>query len=452
MDLNLLFVILMFAVFIGILFSGYPIAFVLAGVGVIFGLGGEIINAFGGNVDADFSFLGFVTERIYSTMSNYQLVALPLFVFMGHVLDRSGVAANLLRALQLVLGRVPGGLALAVVVLGVVLAATTGIVGASVALLGVLALPVMLKEGYRTELAVGTVCASGCLGILIPPSIMLVLMGDQMGISVGDLFMGAVFPGLVLVGLYLAYIGFIALIYPSRAPALPRSVRDEMSGMVLAAIVVKALIPPLGLILAVLGSIFFGIASPTEAAGVGAMGAMVLAAFNRELTLENLRQAARSSAQTTSFIFAILLGATCFAVILRGVGGDEVITNLITGLPFGPNGVIAVILLLIFALGFILDWIEITLIVLPLVAPTLPALGVDPVWFAILVAVCLQTSFLTPPVGFALFYLKGVAPPEVTIGHLYRGIVPFVILQLIGLAIVGLFPGLATWLPKVAFG
>lgn len=452
MDLNLLFVVLMFAVFIGILFSGYPIAFVLAGVGVIFGLGGEIINAFGGNVDADFSFLGFVTERIYSTMSNYQLVALPLFVFMGHVLDRSGVAANLLRALQLVLGRVPGGLALAVVVLGVVLAATTGIVGASVALLGVLALPVMLKEGYRTELAVGTVCASGCLGILIPPSIMLVLMGDQMGISVGDLFMGAVFPGLVLVGLYLAYIGFIALIYPSRAPALPRSVRDEMSGMVLAAIVVKALIPPLGLILAVLGSIFFGIASPTEAAGVGAMGAIILAAFNRELTLGNLRQAARSSAQTTSFIFAILLGATCFAVILRGVGGDEVITNLITGLPFGPNGVIAVILLLIFALGFILDWIEITLIVLPLVAPTLPALGVDPVWFAILVAVCLQTSFLTPPVGFALFYLKGVAPPEVTIGHLYRGIVPFVILQLIGLAIVGLFPGLATWLPKIAFG
>jgi len=449
LDLNILLVALMFGTFALLLFTGYPVAWVLAGVGVLFALLGEGVNAAGGDIDADLWTLGLVVDRIYGTMSNYGLVPLPLFIFMGHMLDRSGVAADLLASLQALLGRVAGGLAIAVTLLGVLLAASTGIIGASVALLGTLALPTMLEQRYQPELAVGTVASAGCLGILIPPSIMLVLMADQMQLSVGDLFMAAVLPGLVLAGLYLAYLLVVCLVRPGLAPAA--SPGDEVALRGAWGALPRGLLLPLGLIFAVLGSIFFGVASPSEAAGVGAMGATLLALLRGRLTLETLRGASRATARTTSFIFAIFLGATCFAVVLRSLGGDEVIEGAIHALPFGPTGVVLFLMALVFALGFFLDWIEITLIVLPLVEPITGALGIDKLWFTILVAVCLQTSFLTPPVGFAIFYLKGVAPPEVRLPHLYRGVVPFVGLQLTGLAILFWFPALATWLPSVAY-
>jgi tripartite ATP-independent transporter DctM subunit len=447
-DPNLILVILMFATFGALLLTGYPVAFVLAGVGVFFAALGEVLNASGFEVDADLRLLGLVVDRIYGTMSSYGLVPLPLFVFMGHMLDRSGVARDLLHALQEVLSRVAGGLALAVTLLGVVLAASTGIIGASVALLGTLALPAMLEEGYQPELATGTVAASGCLGILLPPSIMLVLMSEPMQISVGDLFLGAVFPGLVLAGLYALYITVRCALRPSLAPARQAAAPlAEGWWWRMGA----ALLAPLALVLAVLGTIFFGVVSPTEAAGVGALGATLLAAGRGRLRMATLRQVSRATARTTSFIFAIFIGATCFSLVLRGLGGDEVIAAAITDLPFGTSGVVISLMILVFVLGFFLDWIEITLIVLPLVEPVTQALGIDKLWFTVLVAVCLQTSFLTPPVGFALFYLKGVAPPTIRLAHLYRGIVPFVALQLVGLAIVFSFPGLVTWLPQAAF-
>ena len=448
LDLNVLFVVLMFSSFVVLLLSGYPVAWVLAGVGVLFAFTGEILNARGLDVDADLNTLGLVVDRIYGTMSNYGLVPLPLFIFMGHMLDRSGVAGELLRSLQALLGRVSGGLAVAVTLLGVILAASTGIIGASVALLGTLALPAMLDDGYQPELAVGTVAAAGCLGILIPPSIMLVLMSDPMQISVGDLFLGALFPGLLLASLYLGYLAIRCTISPELAPARqgPPPTGAELRQVIL------AMLPPLGLILVVLGSIFFGIVSPSEAAGVGALGAGLLAAAKKRLSLDVVGEVSRSTARTTSFIFAIFLGATCFSVVLRELGGDEVIESAITALPFGPDGIVLCLMGLVFLLGFVLDWIEITLIVLPLMEPVTTALGIDKLWFTMLVAVCLQTSFLTPPVGFALFYLKGVAPPQITIGHLYRGIIPFVLLQLLGLMALFFWPQLVTWLPEAAFG
>ena len=451
LELNLVFVLLMFATFVVGLFSGYPVAWVLAGVGLLFAVAGQVLNGFGVYVDADLSYLGLVVDRIYGTMSSYSLVPLPLFIFMGHMLDKSGIAVELLRSIQRVLGRVPGGLALGVTFLGVILAASTGIIGASVVLLGTLALPAMLRDRYQPELAVGTVASAGCLGILLPPSIMLVLMADRMQLSVGDLFLAAVFPGLVLAGLYTSYIALIAFARPHLAPRIPAHLRTAETDARPLFSLFRDLVPPLGLVFAVLGSIFFGIVSPSEAAGVGAFGATLLALARGRLDLSTLREVSRSTARTSSFIFAIFLGATCFSVVLRGLGGDEVIEAAVTGLPFGPTGIVLSLMLLVFVLGFFLDWIEITLIVLPLVEPIIAALGVDRLWFTMLIAVCLQTSFLTPPVGFALFYLKGVAPPEIEVGHLYRGIIPFVILQLVGLAAVFAWPGLVTWLPELAY-
>jgi tripartite ATP-independent transporter DctM subunit len=445
-ELSIVLVVAMIATLVLLLFSGFPVAFVLGGVGVLFACVGELANAMGGDVDADLGMLGLVVDRFYGTMSDYGLVPLPLFVFMGHMLDRSGVAAELLRAMQRALGRAPGGLAIAVTLIGVVLAASTGIVGASVALLGTLALPAMLEGDYQPELSLGVVAASGCLGILIPPSIMLVLMADQMQISVGDLFLGAVFPGMVLAALYLAYVVVLCSLRPRLAPPLRTGGGPGALGDVL-----RGLVPPLLLIVAVLGSIFFGIVSPSEAAGVGAAGATALALWKRRLDLATLRDASRATARTTAFIFAILLGATCFALVLRGLGGDQVTEAALGALPFGREGVVLAILAVVFVLGFFLDWIEITLIVLPLIEPATARLGIDRIWFAVMVAVCLQTSFLTPPVGFALFYLKGVAPPTVELAQLYRGIVPFVALQLAGLAILFRFPALATWLPGAAY-
>lgn len=446
MELNVALVLLMFVVFIALLFTGYPVAWVLAGVGVLFALLGEALGAAGFSVDADLRTLGLVVDRIYGTMSNYGLVFLPLFIFMGHMLDRSGIANDLLRAMQSILARTPGGLAISASLLGVVLAAGTGIIGASVALLGALALPAMLEDRYQPEPALGTVAASGCLGILVPPSIMLVLMSEPMQLSVGDLFLGALLPGLLLAALYLVYLVLRCSLRPELAPARRTPARAG-AGLEL----LKTLAPPLSLIFAVLGSIFFGVVSPSEAAGVGAFGATGPAWLRGRLPLAVLREVSRATARVAAFIFAIFLGAASFSVVLRGLGGDEVIGAMIEGLPFGENGVVIGLLLMVFLLGFFLDWIEITLVVLPLIEPMTHPLGIDKLWLTVLIAVCMQTSFLTPPVGFALFYLKGVAPPGVELAQIYRGIVPFVLLQLVGVAAIFTWPGLVHWLPALAY-
>jgi tripartite ATP-independent transporter DctM subunit len=347
-----------------------------------------------------------------------------------------------------VFGRTRGGLAITVTIIGVLLAATTGIIGASVVLLALLGLPVMLKQGYRPELASGTVCAVGTLGILIPPSIMLVLMADRLAMAVGDLFLGAVFPGLILGALYILYLLIISRLDKKAAPVSDDAERADMEAVLG---VMRAVLAPVGLILAVLGSIFFGIATPTEAAGVGAFGAILLAAARRQLGGTVMKDVLRQTTTTTAFIFAIFVGATAYSLVLRGLGGDQLIERALLGLPFGPTGIVITILFVTFLLGFFLDWIEISLIVLPLVAPVVQGLGFDLVWFTVLFAVCLQTSFLTPPVGFAIFYLKGVAPAEIDVRTIYRGVFPFILLQLLGLALIFVWEPLVTWLPGQAY-
>ncbi len=451
---------MMFGSFILLLLTGFPIAYVLGGVGVLFGGVGYIADTYFDAVTGlDFLTLGLVVNRLYKLIDNWILVALPMFIFMGLMLDRSAIAEKMMHAMQELFGALRGGLAITVTMIGVILAASTGIIGASVVLLGVLSLPTMLRQNYSKELAVGTVCGAGTLGILIPPSIMLVIMADQLVLSVGDLFMGAVFPGLILAGLYFSYIIILGIVRPQAAP-LSEDRRDLSFDVVLN--VLKTILPPVLLIVSVLGSIFAGIATPTEASGVGAFGSVLLVAFNKKLSWEVIKSTINETLRTTGFIFGIFLGATCFALVLRELGGDEVIEHMITSLPFGPYGILAAILIMVFLLGFFLDWIEITLIILPLLAPIISKMdfaiegyGVvsnpELVWFAILVAVTLQTSFLTPPVGFALFYLKGVCPPEVKLAHLYRGVIPFIILQLMGLLFVVFFPNLVTWLPSIAY-
>ncbi|MCP5087593.1 MAG: TRAP transporter large permease subunit [Rhodobacteraceae bacterium] len=460
-------VVVMFLTFIGLLFTGYPVAWTLAGVGVAFcGLAYLFDNDLmlwtgleGTLTGLDYLTLGATVNRVYATMSNAVLVALPMFIFMGLMLDESGVAERLMTSMQRLFGKTRGGLAITVTMIGIILAASTGIIGASVVLLGVLSLPSMVQQNYSKTLATGVVAASGTLGILIPPSIMLVIMADQMALSVGDLFMGAVFPGVIIGGLYLTYIFVISLVNPKVAP-----VPDGAKSPDWAAVkdVMIAVLPTLGLILAVLGSIFAGITTPTEASGVGALGATVLALGYRKLTFQKLKNVLISTFNTTAYIFAIFLGATVFSYVLRELGGDALIEETVSATGFGATGTVMFILFIVFLLGFVLDWIEITLIVLPLMRPIVNGLGLDVpgfdaidepalVWFVILVAVTLQTSFLTPPVGFALFYLKGVCPPEIKLMHIYKGVVPFVLLQLTGLAIVFLFPWLVTWLPSVAY-
>jgi len=449
--LSEIFVAGMFLTFGILLFTGFPVAWVLGGTAVIWTVVGMIaVNWFGAGIWFDWgSSLGLLPERIWGMVSNDVLVALPMFIFMGIMLDQSGVAERMMNNIVKLFGVVRGGYAITVVVIGVLLAATTGIIGAAVVLLGMLSLPVMMKNGYDKSLAVGTSCATGTLGILIPPSIMLVLMADRLATpkaSVGDLFLGAVFPGLLLGGLYIAYILSVGIISPRKAP-LPDDLPTITPRVFLDVLV--AVLPTVALILAVLGTIFFGIATPTEASGVGAAGATVLAAFNRRLNFEVLRQSVTQTTRTACFIFAIFVGATAFSVVLRGLGGDRVIEELLLGLPFPPVGILATILIVVFFLGFFLDWVEITLIILPLVAPVVVDLGFDLVWFTIMFAVTLQTSFLTPPVGFAIFYVKGVCPPEITVKDIYRGVLPFILLQLLGLLLVFLFPSLVTWLPSV---
>ncbi|SCA56841.1 putative C4-dicarboxylate transporter family protein, DctM subunit [Candidatus Terasakiella magnetica] len=450
----------MFASFIIFLFLGIPVAWVLGGVGVLFAGVGYFADIYLDTMTGlDFLTLGLVVNRVFKIMDNWVLVALPMFIFMGLMLDESGIAERLMKSMQELFGKVRGGLAITVTCIGIILAASTGIIGASVVLLGLLSLQPMLQQGYNKQLAVGTVAASGCLGILIPPSIMLVIMADQLALSVGDLFMGAVFPGLLLGALYIIYILVYGLVKPENTP-LSQDRRDLELHVLWD--VAKAVMPAVLLIFAVLGSIFAGMATPTEASGVGALGATLLAAFYRNLNIKVFFEVCKATFNTTAYIFAIFLGATCFALVLRELGGDEIIEGMLTGLPFGPYGIVMVILGFVFLLGFILDWIEITLIVLPLLAPVVSALGLDVpgygvidnpdlVWFVMLVAMTLQTSFLTPPVGFALFYLKGVCPPEIKLMDIYKGVVPFIILQLIGLSIVAFWPTIVTWLPSVAY-
>jgi tripartite ATP-independent transporter DctM subunit len=394
---------------------------------------------------ADFAI---IVDRIWAQVQNWLLVALPMFIFMGHMLDRSGVAEHMMTNFVKLFGRLRGGLALTVVLIGILLAASTGIVGASVVLLALLSIPMMMQGNYAKPLTAGVVAASGTLGILIPPSIMLVIMADQLSLSTGDLFMGAMVPGLLLGLCYALYVISVGLFQPAMAPA-PKDVPPFTAKLVFDAVL--AVLPAFGLIIAVLGTIFFGIATPTEAAGVGAFGATILAMINRRFSFAMLRETCIQTTRTTAFILAIFVGATAFSVVMRSLGGDEFIAELLKSLPFGPTGIVIFIMFIAFLAGFFLDWLEITLIILPLVAPVVKALGFDLVWFTVLLAVCLQTSFLTPPVGFSLFYLKGVVPPEISMGHIYRGIVPFVVLQLLVLAICFVWPDLILWLPKAVY-
>lgn len=426
-----------------LLMIGFPVTFTLLGTALTFGLIG-----FGWN------FFNLLPLRIWGVITNVTLIAVPLFVFMGVMLERSGLAEELLDTMGFLFGRLRGGLAMSVVIVGALLGASTGIVGATVVTMGLLAVPTMLRRGYQKEMATGTVSASGTLGQIIPPSIVLVLIGDIVGVSVGDLFLGAVFPGLILVGLFIIYILVAALIRPEIAPAIAKEELAAISPKQLAARVGKALIPPLFLMVSVLGSIFAGIASPTEAAAVGAVGAMLLTVINRKFSLTILQEVMLTTVRLTCMVFIILCGAAAFGLVFRGLGGDGLVRDFLGGVAdkYSHGAVLAIVMGLIFFIGFFLDFIEITFIHVPVLAPIMIDFGYDPVWFCILIAVNLQTSFMTPPFGFSLFYLKAVTPPEITTGHIYRGIIPFVIFQLIGLAIVVFFPKLATWLPRLVFG
>lgn len=440
-------VVILLLSFIALIFTGFPLAWILGGISFLFTVVSfALLNWF--DIDTYFldswSDFAVIVDRIYAQMSNWVLVALPMFIFMGLMLDRSGIAERLMKSFVKLFGGLRGGLAICVIIIGVLLAASTGIVGASVVLLSMLALPIMMEKNYAKTLSAGVVASSGTLGILIPPSIMLVIMADQLSLPVGDLFMGAVIPGLLLGGAYVLYVVVVGFVNPKAAPAPPSHERIGWHDVV---DVMLAVLPPMLLILAVLGSIFFGIATPTEASGIGALGATLLAAVNRRLNMDVVRQVCRETALTTAFIFGIFLGATAFALVMRSLGGDEFIGDLLKGLPFPPWGVVMFILFVAFIAGFFLDWLEISLIILPLVAPVVKDLGYDLTWFTVMFAVCLQTSFLTPPVGFSLFYLKGVAPPGITIQHIYRGIIPFVLVQLFILAMVFFFEDLVLWLP-----
>jgi tripartite ATP-independent transporter DctM subunit len=441
-----------------LLFTGYPVAFVLGGIAIFFGVIGIAFDVF-----QPMQFFNLLPRIWGGVAANPILVAVPMFIFMGTVLERSGVANDLLHALQVITRRIPGGLAMSVTLMGTIMAATTGIVGASVVMLTLVALPAMMQRGYQKELAVGTIASAGTLGILIPPSIMLVIMGDLLTVSVGTLFAAAVLPGVLLSVLYLAYIGALSFWKPQLAPPLPADVGPK-NAREFWAMLGKSFLPPTVLIVLVLGSIFGGWATPTEAAGVGAAGALVLAWFNGRLGLKALNAMIESAALTNALVFFIFFGATLFAYIFRALGGDEIVMGTLAALGLDTGWeVLLFVMGLVFVLGFFFDWIEICLIVLPVFAPVLKAIDFGPhlgeggpivflTWFIILMSVNLQTSFLTPPFGFTLFYMKGTVPPSITMAHIYRGIIPFVLLQAVGLALAMALPELALWLPrKVGF-
>ncbi len=425
--------IIMFVVLIVLLLMGYPVAFTLGAVALVFG-----------SLFLGLDHFTLLPLRIWGIMTNFTLIAVPLFVFMGVVLDRSGLAEELLETMGKLCGRLNGGLALSIVMVGAMLAATTGVVGATVVTMGIIALPTMLRHNYSAPLATGTIAASGTLGQIIPPSIILILLGDGMGVPVGRLFMGAVIPGFMLVLLFAAYIIIYSWYKPDAAPAPDISV-SEFSYMDSFA----TLLPPLILILAVLGSIFFGIASPTESAAVGAIGALMLAAIHKKLTLVNLKDAMQQTTKLTSMVFMILIGATAFGLVFRGMGGDSLVLEVMSDLPGGMWGFLCISMLLIFILGFFLDFLQICFIVIPILAPIANQFDIDLLWFTVLIAINLQTSFLTPPFGFSLFYLKAVAPPEVRIQDIYKGIMPFVFLQIVTMIIIILIPDLVTGLPDL---
>lgn len=440
-------------IFIASLFTGYPVAWLLGGLSLAVAAASILAHSqFGVDTFLMTSWAKFsgIVDRFDGIMSNWVLVSLPMFVYMGIMLDRSGVADVMMRNFVKVFGGIKGGLGLTVVVIGVLLAASTGIVGASVVLLAVLSMPIMLQNNYSKSVASGVVAASGTLGILIPPSIMLVLMADQVSTSVGDLFMGALIPGVTLGLLYMFYILALGVFKPEMVPA--RAAGAEPLTMKQIGIAALSTVPTFGLILLVLGSIFFGIATPTEASGLGAFGAILLAAANRKLSWSVIRQVGIETTLTTCFIFAIFIGATVFAYVLRLVGGDELITDFFKGLGLSPTGLVLVVLAVVFVAGFFLDWFEIVLIIVPLLAPVVKLAGIDMTWFLILIAVMLQTSFMTPPVGFSLFYLKGVVPKGVTIRDIYIGVIPFVLLQLLMVVACLMFPQIILWLPQQMYG
>ena len=454
--------LLLFLLVVAALLAGYPVAFTLAGVSLMFASLAALLGAF------DMGYLEALPNRVFGSMNNETLIAVPLFIFMGLVLEKARIADDLLETLGLLFGRVRGGLAVSVIVVGALLAASTGIVGATVVTMGLLSLPVMLRRGYDPRVAAGTICASGTLGQIIPPSIILVLLGDVLSgayqqaqlrqgnyspntVSVGDLFVGALIPGLLLVGLYVVFVLVKAWLQPATMPALERGDLPVETAGQLARRLLAALVVPLSLILAVLGSILAGIATPTEAAAVGAVGAVILGMLRRAFGMARLRDVMRGTVRLTSMVFMILIGASVFSLVFRGLGGDTLVHGLLTDLPGGRTGAVALVMLALFLLGFIIDFIEITYIVVPIVAPVLMAMGIDPVWLGVMIAVNLQTSFLTPPFGFALFYLRGVSPPSVTTADIYRGAIPFVLLQLLMLFVLTMWPGLATWLPKIVY-
>ncbi len=428
---------LMFVVVFLFIFAGYPVAFSLGGTALIFAFIGIELGLFSWNLLYAFP------ERVFGVMSNGVLLAVPFFIFMGTMLEKSRLAEDLLRTIGMLFGRLRGGLALAVVIVGAMLAAATGVVGASVVAMGLISLPVMLRYDYSPMLATGVISAAGTLGQIIPPSVVLVVLADQLGISVGDLFIGALIPGLMLAGFYAVYVVGVAIAKPAAAPALPAEERT-VHGVALVRQVALVMAPPLVLILVVLGSIFAGIATPTEAGALGAVGAIVLALSRGRLTMKAVRETMDATAKLTTMVIFLLIGSTAFALVFRGVYGDIWIEDLLTGLPGGKIGLLIVANLAIFILGFFIDFFEIAFIVIPLIAPAARILDVDMVWFGVMIGMNLQTSFLTPPFGFAIFYLRGVAPRRITTVQMYRGVVPFIIIQLIGLALICLYPELVT--------
>lgn len=446
----------LFAAVFVLLLSGYPVAFTLAGTALIFTIIGQVSGTF------DPAFLEALPNRLYGIITNQILIAVPLFVFMGIMLERSKIAENLLETMSRLFGPLHGGMGISVTLVGMLLAASTGIVGATVVTMGLLSLPTMLKRGYDPRISTGIICASGTLGQIIPPSIVLVLLGDvlssayqqaqlDMGIfspetvSVGDLFVGAVIPGLLLVGLYILYIVIMALIHPDAMPVIPKQAHQGSKTIV--AEVLLSLMPPLLLIVVVLGSIIGGFATPTEAAAIGAVGAMLLAAAKHQLNRKNLTEVVRGTTRVTSMVFMILIGASLFSLVFRGFGGDELVQETLSDLPGGTFTAVFTVMLVMFLLGFVLDFIEITFVVVPIVGPVLLAMDIDPVWLGIMIAINLQTSFLTPPFGFALFYLRGVAPASISTMDIYKGVIPFIIIQLMAMALIAYWPQLATWLP-----
>ncbi len=455
--------LVMFIAVCAVLLLGYPVAFTLGGVALTFGALGVMLGEFSVNQLWD------ISSRLYGIMGNETLIAVPLFVFMGVMLERSRIAEQLLDSMALLFGSLRGGLGISVVLVGALLAASTGIVGATVVTMGLLSLPTMLRRGCSPESATGVICAAGTLGQVIPPSIILVLLGDvlssayqqaqlDMGIwstetvSVGDLFVGALIPGLCLVVLYILWLLFQAWRHPHHMPALSDEERASLLQAGFLRHLLGGLLPPLLLIVAVLGSIIVGFATPTEAASVGAVGAMLLALLRRQFSLSQLREVAQSTTRVTAMVFMILIGASMFSLVFNAYGGDELVKELLHGLPGGVITAMVAVMLLMFLLGFILDFIEITFVVVPIVGPVLLAMGLDPVWLGVMMAINLQTSFLTPPFGFALFYLRGVAPDSVKTSQIYRGVVPYIGIQLAMLGILALFPALATWLPGLVYG